>query len=160
MVVSVFQWVACLHVPVHPQFSCSFNKSENEWKSCSWMSWVWLSGTLWSTRLSYASVLRLSTRFMSWSTMTALSVCFHHFTASAALLRNRINCISAPVLNNGLCLPGSLKCRKQLSLTWQYIPCAYGGISGQPHSHVQSEGFILFILSVFISGGLSIYLRL
>ena len=34
-------------------------------------------------------------RFMSWSTMTALSICFHHFTASAALLRNRINCIGA-----------------------------------------------------------------
>lgn len=72
--VSVFQSDAHLHilyVPTYPQTL-----------SCSWMSWVWLSVILWSTQLSFTPALQLSTRFMSWSSMTALSVCFHHFTHS------------------------------------------------------------------------------
>lgn len=89
------------------------------------MSCVWLSVILWSTWFSFAQALQLSTRFMSWSTMTALSICFHHFTDSAALLRNCINCISAPFWITDCACPTVEKCREQPCLTWLYISCVY-----------------------------------
>lgn len=114
------------------------------------MSWVWLSVILWSTRLSFASVLQLSTRFMSWSTMTALSICFHHFTDSAALLRNCINCISAPFwIIDCACLTVE-KCREQLCLTWLYIPCVYERLADSLiHMYRVKVSFCLSCLSIY-----------
>lgn len=138
---------------------CAFNKPwtqrKNE-KSCTWMSWMWLLVILRNTQLSFSSVLQLSTRFTSWSTMTALSFCFHHFTASGALLRNHINCISLQFW-----IIDSVRNREMQGTALHglvvYSECVWK-IIWQSHSNVHTEGFILFILSVFVFTDLSIYL--
>lgn len=61
--------------------------------SCYWMSWT-LSVILWTTLLSFVQALQLSTRFMSWSSMTGLSVCFHHLHSFCSFI---IQCTMHPV---------------------------------------------------------------
>lgn len=63
----------------------------------------------------FTLVVQLSIRFISWSSMTALSVSI----TCAALLRNHINCISAPFC------PQLTVQEIPLHSPWLYIPKAY-----------------------------------
>lgn len=156
LLVSSNQMHTYTYVLARPQCSRPFSESKLQLNALS-RGFRWFSGAHSSDFRSSVTAQRKVHELVNHDSAVGLFPSLH---SSGSFIKKSYQLHQSTVLNNRPCVPRSREHRKRPSSTWLCVPNPHETSADRLIQMYRANGFILFILSLFRSSGLSIYLCL